>query len=74
MTNTIKDIGKKIFLLLSRDFNAKVGQFTEGDNSIGKYSRGRRSKNGKTLLELCESENMFITNNIFPHPSSHTTT
>ena len=73
-TNTIKDIGKKTFLLLSGDFNAKVGQFTEGDNSIGKYSKGRRNENGKTLLELCESENLFITNSAFPHPSSHTTT
>ena len=62
------------FLLLSGDFNAKVGQFTEGDNSIGKYSKGRRNENGKTLLELCESENLFITNSAFPHPSSHTTT
>ena len=62
------------FLLLSGDFNAKVGQFTEGDNSIGKYSKGRRNENGKTLLELCESENLFITNSASPHPSSHTTT
>ena len=41
LTNTIKDIGKKTVLLLSGDFNAKVGQFTEGDNSIGKYLKGR---------------------------------
>ena len=74
LTKTIKDIGKKTFLLLSGDFNAKGGQFTEGDNSIGKYSKGRRNENGKTLIELCESENLFITNSAFPHPSSHTTT
>ena len=65
-------------LVIAGDFNAKIGQWDElRDNateSLGKFTRGRRNKNGQRLVEFCEENGLAVTNSLFRHRASHRTT
>ena len=65
-------------LVIAGDFNAKIGQWEElrdaATESLGKYSRGRRNKNGQRLVEFCEENGLVVTNSLFRHRASHRTT
>ena len=58
--------------ILAGDFNAKVGKRRHTDIScLGKFSRGRTNNNGKTLIDFCSINLLFLSNNAFQHPVSH---
>ena len=61
-------------LIITGDFNAKVGKNTGTENCIGRYSRGVRNQNGQELVNFCEMNNLFICNTAFKHPARHITT
>lgn len=53
-------------LIIMGDFNARIGQRISGEERIlGNYCYGKRDKRGKTLLEFCWENNLFITNSLF---------
>ena len=61
--------------ILAGDFNAKVGKQRHTDIScLGKFSRGRTNNSGKTLIEFCSINHLFISNSAFQHPARHITT
>ena len=37
------------------DFNAKIGKRQEGEECMGRYTRGRRNTSGQTLVDFCEA-------------------
>ena len=61
--------------ILAGDFNAKVGKQRHTDIScLGKFSRGRKNNSGKTLIDFCSINHLFISNSAFQHPPHHITT
>ena len=61
--------------ILAGDFNAKVGKRKHTDiNCLGKFSRGRTNNSGKTPIDFCSINNLFISNSAFQHPARHITT
>ena len=76
LSATIESLENKSILLIAGDFNAKIGKLQEGDayTCVGKFSRGERTTNGQTLLELCEEKRLFVSNSAFNHPARHQTT
>ena len=61
--------------ILAGDFNAKVGKRKHTDiNCLGKFSRGRTNNSGKTLIDFCSINHLFINNSAFQHLARHITT
>jgi len=63
-------------LWLLGDFNAKVGSSVPGSNSpVGCFSKHvSTNSNGERLVELCEDNNLVLTNTIFKHRMEHRST
>ena len=86
LEKTFKDVQKKSYItLIAGDFNSKVGKRIEnkvnsdgimecGETCLGRYSRGQRNENGTSLVDFCESNNLFIANSAFNHSARHQTT
>ena len=54
--------------ILAGDFNAKVGKQRHTDIScLGKFSRGRKNNSGKTLIDFCSINHLFISNSALQH-------
>ena len=61
--------------ILAGDFNAKVGKQRHTDIScLGKFSRGQTNNSGKTLIDFCSINHLFVSNSAFQHPARHITT
>ena len=56
------------------DFNAKIGKRQEGEECMGRYTRGRRNTSGQTLVDFCEANCFFVSNSAFQHKAAHITT
>ncbi|KAJ8704650.1 hypothetical protein PYW07_011838 [Mythimna separata] len=53
-------------IVLMGDFNAQVGARVAGEEHIiGKYGRGKRSKNGEKLVELLLEQNLTLLNSMY---------
>ena len=62
-------------ILISGDFNSKVGKKLDGaETCLGKFSKGNRNDNGEELINFCLKNNIFISNSAFKHKSCHITT
>ena len=61
--------------ILAGDFNAKVGKQRPTDiNCLNNFSLGRTSNSGKTMIDFCSINHLFISNSAFQHPAHHMTT
>ena len=61
-------------LIIIGDFNAKVGD-REEKKIIGKFGLGDRNDNGERLVELCQRQNLIISDTWFEQKESgHTWT
>lgn len=59
-------------LVLMGDFNAQVGvQIPGEEHIIGKYGRGKRSKNGEKLVEFLLEQNLTLLNSMFRKKPKH---
>ena len=66
--NTLAKVPKKDLILMSGDWNAKVGNDNTGWNSVmGRYSFGDRNDRGERLLEFATTHRLFICNTRFQH-------
>ena len=75
LESLIKSVGKRHFLVIGGDFNAKTGTLhKQYPHIIGRYGKGRASSNGHELAELCSRNNLMLANTIFRHKSAHITT
>ena len=70
--DTLADIPSSEQIYLMGDFNGKVGHerrmYTD---YLGPHGRGTRNDNGETLLEICASHHICISNTFFQHQDSH---
>jgi hypothetical protein len=53
--------------ILLGDFNAKVGQASTAERSVGAFGGGDRNVNGELLVQFCEKNSMKIGNTFFKH-------
>jgi len=75
LRNVLSKICRKDKLVLTGDFNARVG--CEQDNwegVIGKHGTGKCNSNWELLLALCSEYELVITNTIFRHKEHHKVT
>lgn len=63
LRNTIENTHKNIILM--GDFNSTLGSKETNNNSIGKYTTGKRNDNGTRLLEFAMEERLYIMNTFF---------
>lgn len=62
----IKDIPKKDLMILTGDWNAKVGNDNTGwEEVMGRYGYGDKNGRGERLLEFVTTHNLFICNTRF---------
>lgn len=64
-------------LFIAGDMNAKIGrQLDASESFVGNYSKkyGSRNANGDRLAQFAASNNLFLTNTAFRHPSRHIST
>jgi hypothetical protein len=60
--------------VVAGDFNAKVGQRGDGEECMGRFTRGRRNNNGQMLVDFCHENKLIAANSLFEHRASHMTT
>ena len=67
--------GYSTMTILAGDFNAKEGKQRHTDISfLGKFSRDWKNNSGKTLIDFCSINHLFISNSTFQHPARQITT
>ena len=74
LEQTIKKYTSKWIIRI--DFNAHIGNaHLQVENICGKYTRGGKiNENGLNLINICTTQNLYITNTKFQHKLAHTTT
>ena len=60
----LKEVKSTEVLIISGDFNAKVGEGQQ-DDIVGKYGLGERNERGERLIQFCEENNLMIANTHF---------
>jgi len=63
--HVLTEIPKQNLLMITRDFNARVGEDAGENDVLGKYGHGQRNDKGQTLVDFCAEHKLFITNTIF---------
>ena len=59
---------KKDMILMTGDFNAKVGEDNTGNERVmGKHGLGSRNENGEQFAEFCAVNSLIIGGTLFPH-------
>ena len=54
-------------MIITGDFNAKVGLGKDKEHGIGEYWLGTHNKSGDVLADFCEVNDLVITNTCFKH-------
>lgn len=62
------------FLMISGDFNAKLGFKFPDECFMGSYGTGTRNQNGDSFAAFLSENKLFATNTAFRHKISHRTT
>ena len=71
LISTTNSVGKKSFMtLVVGDFNAEVGEKTDIDQCMGRFSLGKRNKNGQNLIDYCTNHDLTLSNTCFQHKKS----
>ena len=61
-------------IVLTGDFNARVGKDWQTWDSLERHGVGSMNGNGQVLLQLCTEFNLFISSTQFYHKGDHITT
>ena len=67
----IADTPKQNLLVITGDFNAKVGEDAVETDVLGKYGHGQRNDRGQVLVDFCAEHNLVITNTLFRLHNRH---
>jgi len=74
LDKTVQRIPATDKIILFGDFNARVGQdHTLWNCAIGRHGIGSCNANGKSLLNLCNSHDLVITNTVFQQSNRYKT-
>lgn len=72
LTATVHKIAKRDILILTGDFNAKIGNNNHGLSEImGQHGMGTKNNNGERFIEFCQTFQLVIGGSIFPHKNIH---
>ncbi|XP_049772321.1 craniofacial development protein 2-like [Schistocerca cancellata] len=73
LSDVVVRVKDKDSVLLMGDFNARIGNRTEGyEKVMGKFGEDMEAnRNGKQLLDFCASMGLVITNSFFKHKNIH---
>jgi len=72
LSDTVQRTHKHDILVVTGDFNAKVGnQPYPYQDIMGKHGEGTRNENGVKLCEFCAANELLITGTLFPHKTIH---
>ncbi|XP_049784084.1 craniofacial development protein 2-like [Schistocerca cancellata] len=73
LSDVVVRVKDKDRVLLMGDFNARIGNRTEGyEKVMGKFGEDMEAnRNGKQLLDFCASMGLVITNSFFKHKNIH---
>ena len=75
LEQVIRSISVNDLLVIGGDFNAKTGTgYNQYRRNMGKYGKGKISDNGYELLDMCNRNDLILTNTIFKHKMAHRTT
>ena len=72
LDNCINSLPSSSMLIIARDFNSKIGK-NNNTACIGRFSRGTTNESGQHLINLCESQGLFVSNTSFQHPAKYIT-
>ncbi|XP_046988576.1 craniofacial development protein 2-like [Schistocerca americana] len=67
LTQAIGTSKSRDIVIIMGDFNAKIGEGSEGD-LIGPFGLGTRNERGDLLSQFCQENNLSITNTFFKLP------
>jgi hypothetical protein len=56
---------KEHFMVIMGDFNAKIGEPTSNQETVGKFGLGKQNKRGELLAEFSSNHNLYIMNTFF---------
>ena len=67
MEQIIQNTSNREFLLITGDFNGRVGKQTEDfEDVIRNYAKGEKNcDNGRKLAEMCQRNNIILVNTVF---------
>ena len=69
LQQTIDDTPKRDILILTGDFNSKVGDCSTNSNVMGNNGLGEQNERGERLVEFCDENGFVIVNTLFKqHP------
>ena len=71
LLQVISESPRKNILLITGDFNARVGENAIEKDVLGKYGHGERNDRGQTLVDFCTEHKLVITNTLFQLHNRH---
>lgn len=73
--SVVRRVSKRDYLIVTEDFNAKTGDGWKKNHyrSMGRYGKGKMNSNGCELLDLCDRQELILTNTLFKHTMAHRT-
>ena len=74
LRDVLQAVPKGDKIVLTGDFNARVGKDWQTWDSLGRHGVGSMSRNGQLLLQLYTEFNLFISSTQFCHKGDHITT
>ena len=75
LESLINTVPKNHILVIGGDMNAKTGSgYKNYTKCMGKRGKGELNENGEELLQMCERNQLFLSNTYFNHKMAHRTT
>ena len=71
LAQAITDVPKRNILLITGDFNARVGEDATETDVLGKYGHGKRNDRGQTLVDFCAEHRLVVSNTLFRLHNRH---
>ena len=71
LEQVVRQIPKRNILVITGDFNARVGEGAVESDVLGKYGHGERNEVGQAMVDFCTEHKLVITNTLFRLHNRH---